>query len=222
MLVPAIGLVQVGAQAMADRYTYLPSVGLFLLFVWGAADLAAHWRIRPAVLGATAAALLLAFAGLASRQIRYWADSETLFRHALAVTEKNWPVHTDLGNALSKLPGRLTEAIAEYEAALRINPDDAGTHFNLGNALSHTPGRLPEAVAEYEAALRIRPGYADAHNSLGIALAQTPGRLPEAVSEYEAALRIRPDYAEAHNNLGNALATIPGARGRLCRNLRRR
>ena len=101
--------------------------------------------------------------------------------------------HANLGNSLFLLPVRLPDAIAQYEAALRIEPGYAKVHHSLGNALERIPGRLPEAIAEFEAALRSEPDFAEAHVNLGKALAQTPGRLPEAIAEYEAALRIRPD-----------------------------
>jgi tetratricopeptide (TPR) repeat protein len=91
------------------------------------------------------------------------------------------------------MPGRLPEAIAEYQAALRSEPDRPAVHYNLANALAQTPGRLPEAIAEYQAALRSDPDFVEAHVNLGNTLARTPGRLPEAIAEYEAALRIRPD-----------------------------
>ncbi len=204
-LVPVIGLVQVGSQARADRYMYVPMVGLGIMLAWGAAE----WvRRRPraalpaAILAcASCGALLL----LSREQTSYWANSETLFRRALAVTRDNSLAHYNLGVALQQTPGRLPEAIAEFQATLRIEPDHAAAHNNLGNALSKMPGRLPEAIAEYRAALRLRPNYAAAHNNLGSALEDMPGRLPEAIAEYQAAVRLDPDRAAAYNNLGDAL-----------------
>jgi tetratricopeptide (TPR) repeat protein len=117
-------------------------------------------------------------------------------------------LNNNLGIALAQVPGRLPEAIAEYQSALRIRPDYAVEHYNLGNALAQMPGRLPDAIAEYQAALRVRPDFAEAHNNLGNALAAMPGRLPEAIAEYQTALWIRPGYAEARDNLGNAMAHI--------------
>ena len=119
--------------------------------------------------------------------------------------------HNNLGIALSHIPGRLPEAIAEYQAALRIAPDYAETHDDLGSALARIPGRLPDAIAEYQAALRIKPDFAEAHYNLGNAAdSGIPGQLQDAIAEYQAALSIRPDYAEAHYGLGSALSLIPG------------
>ena len=209
-LAPVIGLVQVGAQARADRYMYVPMVGLAIMLAWGVADwLRRAPRLRPAVAVLAVVASLLS-AALARAQVEYWKDSQSLFEHALAVTDGNYLAHHNLGVALAEIPGRLPDAIAQYHAALAIQPDSARVHTDLGNALSKLPGRAPEAVAEYQAALRISPDSAIPHNNLGNTLASMPGRLPEAVAEYQAALAIDPDYADAHNNLGFALARIPG------------
>ncbi len=209
-LLPVIGLVQVGAQARADRYTYVPLVGLSIMLAWGAADALRHWpHMKPAVaVLAAASCSCLALATLA--QTGYWRNSEQLFEHALAVTERNDVAEHNLGSALLDSPERLPDAIAHLQAALRINPASAKTRTDLASALSRTPGRLPEAVAEYEEALRTNPDSPIPHNNLGNTLSKMPGRLPDAIREYRAALRIAPDYAEAHNNLGSALAQIPG------------
>ena len=209
-LAPVIGLVQVGAQARADRYLYVPMVGLCIMLAWGTADWLGHApRFRRAV-AAAAAAACLSSAALAAAQVRHWRDSQALFEHALAVTDGNYLAHHNLGVALAEMPGRLPEAIAHYRAALAIRPDSARAHTDLGNALAKLPGRALEAVAEYRAALRISPDYAVPHNDLGNTLAGIPGRLPEAIAEYRAALGIDPGYAAAHNNLGFALAQVPG------------
>lgn len=211
-LMPVIGLVQAGAQARADRYTYVPMVGLFIILAWGVADLL---RARAAIVLAVAACLGCAV--VARAQVRYWEDSESLFTHALAVTDGNYVAHQNLGAALADIPGRLPEAIEHDEAALRIFPDYAEAHNNLGSALAKLPGRLPDAMAEFAAALRTKPDFAEArrnlaaaHLNLGTALLRTPGRLPDAISEYQAALRLDPYLAEAHNNLGSALAQLSG------------
>ena len=208
-LVPVIGLVQVGAQARADRYMYIPMTGLAIMLAWGAADVLRRWpQIRRlALVPLTAECLFLAL--LSWLQISYWSSSETLFRHALNVTENNPVAHNNLGNALAATPGRLPEAVAEYETALRIEPEHAEAHNNLGAALIQLPGRLQDGIGHLQTAQRIRPDYAEAHNNLGGALLQA-GRAPEAVAQFATALRLRPDYEEAHNNMGNALARIPG------------
>ncbi|MDQ2776965.1 MAG: tetratricopeptide repeat protein [Acidobacteriota bacterium] len=205
-LIPVIGLVQVGAQARADRYTYVPAVGIFIMLAWGAADIARRWPRTKLAVPAVAAVACAACVPVTWKQIQYWDNSETLFQHAIDVTNQNYLAQHNLANALLDVPGRLPDAIAHLKESLRIHPDSARTHTDLGTALSKLPAHSPEAVAEYEAALRIDPNSAITHNDLGNTLSKMPGRLPEAISEYEAALRIKPDYAEAHNNLGAALS----------------
>ena len=202
-LAPVIGLVQAGSQSMADRYTYVPSIGIFVAVVWGVHALTARWRRQAIILGAVAAAVLASCTFLTHRQIAYWATSESLFRHALAVTKDNWLAHDNLGNALSKDPGRQREAIAEYEAALRIRPDSAEARNNLGIALAQT-GDAADALAQYEEALRLKPNDSEAHYNLGNALRRA-GRLPDAIAQYEETLRLNPDSSTAHNNLGSVL-----------------
>ena len=205
MLVPVIGVFQGSGEAMADRFTYLPSIGLTLMLCWSVpARAMERWNLKVITCIAVAAVLAVC-AALSRVQIQYWKDSETLFRHALDVTRDNWLAHDNLGVALAQA-GRIPEAIAQYEQALRIKPDFPEAHNNLGIALTRS-GRIPEAIAQYEQALRITPDFAEAHYNLGLALAQA-GRIPEAIAQYEQALRIEPDFAAAHNNLGLALSRI--------------
>ena len=201
-LVPVIGLVQVGIQSIADRYTYLPSIGLFIMVAWGASRGFVGQPVQKLVVAATAAMLLAVCMALSCFQIRHWRTSEALFRHALNVTANNFVAHNNLGNALLQR-GNLTEAAQHFEQAVRIKPGFAEAHNNLALALEQA-GNLKDAIGHFEQAVRIKPDYAEAHNNLGTALAQT-GRLQEAVGQFEQALRIKPDSAEAHNNLGNAL-----------------
>jgi tetratricopeptide (TPR) repeat protein len=209
-LLPVIGLVQVGAQARADRYTYVPMTGLAIMLAWGAAEVAG-WRpnFKP-VVTALAVVGCAACGPLAWAQIGQWKDSQTLFAHALEVTQGNYLAHHNLGVALADA-GRLREAIAQFEEALRIRPEYAQARTDLGNALSKAPGRAAEAIAQYQAALAIMPGSPIPHNDLGNALMKA-GRVRDAIAEYETALRMKPDYAAAHNNLGKALAGMPGRR----------
>jgi tetratricopeptide (TPR) repeat protein len=204
VLVPVIGLVQVGGQARADRYMYIPMTGLSIMLAWGAVDLIRR-KQSIAVLGAAAC---LACMPVTWAQAEHWANSQTLFQHALDVTDDNYLAYHNLGVALATVPERLPDAIADYRAALAIKPDSPRVHTDLGSALAKLPGRLPEAIAEYREALRIEPNSAIPHNNLGNALSETPGSIPEAIQEYEAALRIKPNYAEAHNGLGSALAKM--------------
>ena len=208
-LAPVIGLVQAGAQARADRYMYVPMVGLTIMLAWGAADLARRWPAAARPIAAAAVAACLGAAALSASQIGHWRNSETLFRHALDVTTDNYLAEHNLGSTLLET-GRLSEAVPHLEAALRIRPDSAQARSDLASALARTPGRLPEAIAEYQAAVRLLPGSAVLHNNLGAALARLPDRLPEAIRECQAAVRIDPDYAEAHNNLASALSQTPG------------
>jgi protein O-mannosyl-transferase len=204
-LVPVIGLIQVGAQARADRYTYVPMVGLSIMLAWGLADVAHRWPRSKNVVVPLAAAACVVCAILTSLQVQYWRDSASLFQHALDSTERNDIAHHNLGAFLMTIPGRQSEAVEHLEASLKIRPDSAKAHTDLGTALSSFPDRLPDAVAQYEASLRIAPGLAITHNNLGNTLSKLD-KLPEAIGEYRAALRIDPAYAEAHNNLGSALA----------------
>ena len=202
-LVPVIGLVQVGAQAMADRYTYVPLIGLFVMISWGVVDWMGSWRYaKPALTGA-AASLLGALMVCTFLQVRYWENSLTLFEHTLRVTNNNSQIHNNLANVLTQ-KGMLQEAIPHYTKALEINPNNADAHTNLGVALAHQ-GKLEDAIKHYSEALRLKPTSPELHNNLGVALFRR-GHIPGAIDHYLTAVQLKPDYAEAYNNLGNALA----------------
>ncbi len=202
-LVPVIGLVQVGSQAMADRYTYLTQIGLYMALAWGAADAARAWPHRRPAIAALSALVAAGLIVCAWQQTRHWRDSEALWTHALACTAQNPIAENSLGNALSDR-GEVGEAIAHYRQAVEIEPDYAPAHHNLGRALAGR-GEVEEAIAQYRKALRIKPDYAEAHTNLGDVLTGR-GEVDEAIVHYRQAVEIRPDYVEAHNNLGNALA----------------
>jgi Tfp pilus assembly protein PilF len=193
-LVPVIGLVQVGAQARADRYTYLPMVGLTIMLAWGLSEIL---RSKVAIPGTIIAGL--ACVVLCEGQVQYWRNSETLFRHALDVTNGNYLAHHNLGTALAD-EGLFHEAIMQYQAALHIEPNAANVQTDYGNALAKS-GRIPEAIPHYRAALQVLPDSPITHNDLANALAAAPGSVLEAIDEYQTALRLRPDYEEARNNL---------------------
>jgi tetratricopeptide (TPR) repeat protein len=205
-LVPVIQLVQTGAHAMADRYTYIPSIGIFVAAVWGAWEMARRWRHHATISCAAAAAVLILCVGTTRRQLGYWEDSETLFRHGLAVVGNNYVCQENLGAALDQ-KGLTSDAIPHFREAILVQPSNPLAHGNLGAALSRS-GRLDEAVPEFHEALRLDPGYAEARNNLASALARQ-GRLDEAVAQYQKAIELRPGYAEALNDLGN----IYGRRG---------
>jgi tetratricopeptide (TPR) repeat protein len=202
MLAPVIGLVQVGAQARADRYTYMPAIGIAIMLAWGAADLLTYVpRARPAV-AALATATCAAAAAVTFVQAQSWQDSRALFQHALEVTEGNYLAHHNLGVALAEMPDGVNQAVTQFQAALRIKPDYLRAHTDLGSAFAKL-GRVPDAMAEFRAALAIDPEQAIPHNNLASAYAQL-GEWNEAISEYQAALRLDPDYADARRNLAEA------------------
>jgi tetratricopeptide (TPR) repeat protein len=207
-LVPVIGLVQVGAQSLADRYTYVSLTGVFIMATWAAADISASWPHRRRVLGVAAGALLAGLASLTCRQLGFWKDGASLFRHTLAVTQRNWVAHANLFATLSKSSS--PEASAEFQETVRILAGFAETYDKKGLELARTPGRLQDAIREFRTAVRIMPDMAAPHLNLGMALARIPGGLPEATDEFRTAARLEPGLAEAHYNLGTALAGTPG------------
>jgi tetratricopeptide (TPR) repeat protein len=198
-LVPVIGLIQVGLQGMADRYTYVPLIGIFVIMTWGAGDLLKAFPSGRAGLAAFATGAVLFLLGTASIQVGYWKNSTTLFEHALRVNKANYVAYNGLGvvAAEQERPG---EAIRCYSVALRIKPDFALAYNNMGAVLA-SQGRTGRALESYSRALRLNPGLAQARNGLGVLLAQQ-GRMEEAAGHLEKALQIDPGYAEAHNNLG--------------------
>ena len=202
MMIPVIGIVQICFYAHADRYTYLPQIGLYLLLTWGAADLCAGWRHRRVVLGGLSTFILAALIFCARRQTSYWRNSESLWNHTLACTPDNYIAHNNLGNVLLQ-KGKVDEAIAQYQQALQINPNYARARNNLGNALCQK-GNVDEAIAQYQRALQNTPDSAEIHNNLGMALLQK-GRVDEAISHYQQALQISPNYIKARYNFGMAL-----------------
>ncbi len=197
-LVPVIGLVQVGDQAMADRYTYVPLVGVFIAVAWGARDLAARWRSARVAVPWLAAVVLVVLTVAAWNQARYWRDNIALYEHAMAVVKGDPLLHYNLANELRER-GRLAEAAQHYEEALRFDPNYAAAHTNLGPILAQQ-GRLDDAIAHYVAALRIKPDLAEAHNNLGMLLAER-GNIEEAIPHFQEAVRIKPAMEAARRNL---------------------
>lgn len=204
-LVPVIGLVPAGEQSMADRYSYVPSLGLMVVVVWGAGELTARWRCQRAGATATVAVAALACLGLTRNQISYWRDAETLYRHALLVTRNNFLAHNNLGMTLQE-QGRTQEALGEYEEALREKRDYPMAHANRAAALACL-GHPAEAEGELREALRLQPDSAEGHFNLGVLL-QQQGRLEETVREYQRALELKLPSADAHYNLGVALVRL--------------
>ena len=212
MLVPVIGIVQVGEQAHADRYTYLPQIGLYVALTWLIADLAKRYHFPRRGLAVAATVIVLVLGWRAAAQARYWQNSETLWNRALAVTRNNDVAHNNLGYLLLR-HGKIDEAIAHFEAALRIRSANVQSHYSLGLSLIHNnlanalvrKGQLNDAIPHYEQAVALRPDYADGHYNFGIALSQL-GRNEDAIAQWQQTISLRPDDAEAHLTLGDALA----------------
>src|SRR5438874_5398378 len=210
MLVPVIGIVQIGEQGHADRYTYLPHIGLFLLIVWGAADLANTWHPRREYLWLAATITIAVLSYGAAVQTSFWKNSERLWDHTLSVTSDNDFAHNNLG-FLYLQRGELDKAISHFETALKIRSSNSQTRYNLGTALVHVnlanalarDGRPEEAIVHYEEAVRLRPDYGNTYYNFGSVLFQH-GRIDDAIAQWQKALAIQPNDAGAHTSLGNA------------------
>ena len=201
-LLPVIGLIQIGAQAMADRYTYWPSIGAFVAITWGMAFAFDKFRVPRPVAVALACLVVTGAASTTIRQISFWRNSETLFNHALAVTPENSLAHLNLGVALADR-GAVSEAISHLREATNLAPRDPETHLNFGMALQQS-GDLPGAMSEFHTALWIKPDYAKAHANLAIAF-QEQNNFERAMAEYREALRLEPGFPDVHVGLGLAL-----------------
>ncbi|MCL6520106.1 MAG: tetratricopeptide repeat protein [Armatimonadetes bacterium] len=214
-LVPVIGFVQVGMFSMADRFTYVPLIGLFIMIAWGLPDLICRaWldeasneseNKRSPILIFTACACIIAFALCAWIQVGYWHDNIKLFKRAIAVTSNNALACNNLGLAYERL-NQIDDAIIWYSRALEIEPLYPFAHLNLGRALKEV-GSIGEAVEHYIAAVQIKPDFAEAHNNLASILA-SKGKINEAIEEYQKAIAANPNYAEAHYNLALLLSEI--------------
>jgi tetratricopeptide (TPR) repeat protein len=201
-LAPVIGIVQVGSQSMADRYMYLPLIGLTIMFACSAVELVESRPTIKNLIMSTGSVIPIALMVITWRQVSFWNNSATLFEHAINVTNNNWMAHNNLGVELLKRK-RVDEALYHYSEAQRLNPNFAVAHFNMAAALAEK-GQLDDAIPNYMKALRINPDYPEVHNNLGMAL-HLKGSLDEAVEQYREALRIKPEYLEAQNNLAGAL-----------------
>jgi Flp pilus assembly protein TadD len=208
MLVPVIGLVQVGAQAMADRYTYLPQIGLCIALAWGIAHVAKLWPYRRSICRIASALAITILIGCSWRQTTFWCDSEMLWTRALACAPHSFKAQCNLGSALTKR-GRFDEAIEHLQAALDLKPHNAEAHVDLGIALA-SRGRADEAITQYRDALKIKPDYVDAHCNLAVAL-MSQGQIGEAITHFHEAVNFKPDNSSALNNLAWLLATCPEA-----------
>lgn len=201
-LVPVIGLVQVGSQALADRYTYIPYIGLFVMITGWISDPLSRWSQKRFFWGFMAGILISILSILSWVQVHYWENSITLFQHALKVSAENYKAHDILGVTLME-QGRGDEAIFHFRQAIRLKPTYGSPYNNMGMALEKQ-GKVSEAVGQYLEALRVQPGSPEPHYNLGI-IKYRQGNLEEAEAHFRAALRLNLHYAEAYNNLGVVL-----------------
>jgi len=202
-LIPVIGLVQVGAQSMADRYTYLPSIGIGIMVVWGIHSVLPKQSLYRKGAAAVAGVVVALLSFLTWQQCGIWKDSITLYRHALAVTKNNDLAHYNLGIALAAA-GKQDETIRHYREAIKIKPKSDNAHYNLGMALQKQ-GQTDEALQHFRDAVKINPRHADAHNNLAIILEKQHNKVDEAIEHYQEALKIDANNGEIHYNLGIAL-----------------
>ena len=204
-LVPVIGFVQVGLQAMADRYTYLPSIGLFIMVAWGSSELFTKWRYRRLGFAIVAG---LAFVGMlvcTRLQLRHWRNSETLFKHAISVTENNFTIHYNYGKVLSD-ESRFEEALVHFNNALQINPRDYDARNNKGLALLDLK-KYDEAILCFKEALKLRPGHYETILNMGLVMARQ-SKFTQAVKYFNKVLEMKPYWPRVHYNLGLALTQI--------------
>ena len=191
---------------MADRYAYVPLIGIFIIVAWGLPELMAKWRHKKKVLSISAGILISALMMITWVQVGHWKNSITIFKHTIRVTDKTYPTfalaHNNLGIALVP-EGKNEEAISHYKMAIGLKPDYAAAHNNLGNAL-FDEGKNEEAISHYKMAIKANPDYAQAYNNLGVVLFNTK-MTEEAIDYFKEAIRVRPNYFDAHNNLETAL-----------------
>jgi len=208
MLIPVIGIVQVGLQGHADRYTYLPHIGLSIAVAWLISDVTKSWAAQKIVLSAGATIILAILSILSWKQTSHWRDTEALWRHTLAVTPDSDVAHAGLGGILF-VRGRIDESIEHYESALRLRDGNAAAHFGLGRALA-AKQKTDAAIFHYRKALEIQPDYIGASNDLGVLLA-SKGEIEEAIAAWRQSLAFDQDNAEAANNIAWVRATAADA-----------
>jgi hypothetical protein len=208
-LVPVIGLVQVGEAAMADRYSYIPSIGLFVAFVFGLSDLARAFRIDRLAMGTLTVAALSVLACLTAMQIGRWRNSATLFQYTSSVAPGNYLIENNLALGLLQ-QDRKDDALQHFYRASELAPGNADIRSNLGLMLARQ-GRMAEAVEQLNEALRLNPNSADAHNNLGLVLLRS-GKVEESIPHFSAAIRLKPELAVARDNLKRAQSQINARR----------
>jgi Tfp pilus assembly protein PilF len=204
-LVPVIGLVQVGLQARADRYTYIPMIGISIMLAWGVAEIMERRPGTRFTLGVVSVAVCVAWLGVTWTQVQYWKNSVTLFTHAIATTDNNFIAHLNLGVVLAE-QGHTQDALRHLYASVEEKPEHNDGHDTLGAVLGQM-GRTDEAAEQFQTAIRIQPNDSEAHCNLGnVLLAQR--KFADAANEFRTAVRIFPDFATAHFGLGAALLNL--------------
>jgi len=204
-LLPVIGFAQIGAQAMADRYTYIPLIGIFIAIVWGAGYIAERFRFKKMWVGILSFSVLAILSGISLIQLQYWKNGLTLFQHAIQATSGNYIAHNNMANHLIRT-GDLSSAERQYREAIRVKQNFEPAYLGLG-ALFMMQQKDVEAKAEFKKALIINPDFAMARSHLGTLL-ERKHCLKEAVGQYREAVRLEPDQALFHNNLGVALMKL--------------
>jgi tetratricopeptide (TPR) repeat protein len=193
-----VGLVQVQAQAMADRYTYIPLIGLFIMIAWGGPELLKKWHYRNYFIIILSGVILLFFIICAWFQVRHWQSDFTLFEHTLNVTNNNYKAHHGIGCALLA-GGNIDTAVFHFQEALKINPEYAEVRNDLGNAYIRQ-GKYSDAAYQYGELLRVNPESAKTNNNLGVTLALQE-KYKDAIAQFRRALQLNPDYKEAKKNM---------------------
>lgn len=204
-MIPVIGIVQIGGQSMADRYTYIPLVGIFIMVVWGLTDLIERWRLSKSTLRISSAVVLILLSARTYDQVGLWKNSETLCRHALEINPDNYVAHCDLALVLKK-KGDVNGAITHYKEVLRLNPTSCVAHNNLGTLLSQK-GRTDEGIQHLLAALKVNPHLADTYYNLGIVYYQS-GNSRKATEYFQKALREKPDHGGAIEGINASLKNL--------------
>ena len=208
-LIPVIGVVQVGGQAMADRYAYIPLIGVFIILSWGVPELISKWRFKGNVLSISAAIIIPILLVTTWGQVNHWKNSITLFKHTIEVTDKKYPnfaiIHNNLGTALFA-GGKNEEAISHYMKAINLKSNHTLAHYNLGIAL-FANGKAEKAISHYNMAIKLNPDFTNAHYNLGVVLLQK-GEIKEAANYFREALKLKPDFVAARDNLKLSLLRL--------------
>jgi tetratricopeptide (TPR) repeat protein len=204
-LIPVIGIVQAGGQAMADRYTYIPLIGLFIMVAWSFPDLLKKWHYRKEILFTLSILIILCLSIKTWTQVGYWQNSMTLNEHALKVTDNNWFIYNGRGNANYTL-GNYRQAIEDYDRAIEINPDFLDAHNNRGDAYIGL-GNYRQAIEDYNRAIEINPDFVDAYSNRGLSYSKL-GQYQLAIEDFNKVISLKPAYADAYYSRGNAYGVL--------------